>query len=130
MIESSLNSRLARLAKKDGVFYQRIETPGTGLGVPDLFVLVAGRAIWIELKVGKFQTKRGKSDLYTAKRFVPDWRPGQISWAVRYIRSGGSWRLIFAVGAEMFYSSHALLDYEIGRTAFPFPSFWDHGFTD
>jgi hypothetical protein len=55
--------------------FQRIETGGTGLGIPDLNYAGEGREGWIELK---------KSDAWAV-----DISPNQIGWAERRQRAGG-----------------------------------------
>jgi hypothetical protein len=57
--------------------YQRIETGGTGLGIPDVNIKVDGcEETWIELKV--------------VQGLRVELRPEQVVWHVRRARSGGS----------------------------------------
>ena len=55
---------------------QRIETGGTGRGVPDVNYCQQGREIWIELK----SIKGLKSEL----------SPFQVAWIYNRVRSGGN----------------------------------------
>lgn len=61
--------------------WQRIETGGTGLGIPDLNYCVIGKEGWIELK----HTTSWKVRV----------RPDQCAWAERRARAGG--RIFMAV---------------------------------
>lgn len=57
------------------VHWQRIETGGTGYGIPDLNGCIAGSEFWIESK---------RTDAWAVKI-----APEQIGWAERRIRAGG-----------------------------------------
>lgn len=61
--------------------WQRIETGGTGRGIPDLNGCLMGNEIWVELKA--------------ADGWKPHIRPEQIGWAERRARAGG--RVFLAV---------------------------------
>lgn len=83
-IDGKLNSLLRQhLPEVDWV---RIESGGTGLGIPDLNYCFNGREGWIELKgiVGGFKVGM---------------RPGQVAWIERRIRHGGK-VLIFVRKAD------------------------------
>lgn len=71
----SLSGRLA----KEHIMVTRIESHGTGNGIPDMFVCGRGLDTWLELKA---------DDKYsiTDKVIKVDWRPGQQAWALEYFR--------------------------------------------
>ena len=73
MIDGGLWSEIDRHVV--GPHWQRIETGGTGRGIPDLNGCLAGVEVWMELKTT------------TAWNVVV--RPEQVGWAERRGRSGG-----------------------------------------
>lgn len=58
-----------------GAHFQRVETGGTGLGIPDVNLCYDGSEIWVELKI------------ISGKR-VP-LRPEQIAWHYKRFAAGG-----------------------------------------
>lgn len=66
--------------KKAGMFVTRIESHGTGNGIPDLFVAGVGWDCWVELK------NMPDKSIYSKVLTVP-WRPGQIPWALQYFNT-------------------------------------------
>ena len=66
--------------KKAGMFVTRIESHGTGNGIPDLFVAGMGWNCWVELK------NMPDKSIYSKVLTVP-WRPGQIPWALQYFNT-------------------------------------------
>ena len=54
--------------------WQRIETGGTGRGIPDVFGAFEGECCWIELKI--------------AKGNRVDLRPEQIAWLIKFGQTG------------------------------------------
>lgn len=66
--------------KKAGMFVTRIESHGTGNGIPDLFVTGVGWDCWIELKNMPDKT------IYSKVLTVP-WRPGQVAWMFQYFNT-------------------------------------------
>ena len=66
--------------KKAGLFVTRIESHGTGNGIPDLFVAGTGWNCWIELK------NMSDKSIYSKVLTVP-WRPGQIPWTLQYFNT-------------------------------------------
>lgn len=66
--------------KKAGMFVTRIESHGTGNGIPDLFVAGMGWNYWVELK------NMPDKSIYSKVLTVP-WRPGQIPWALQYFNT-------------------------------------------
>ena len=69
-------SLLARL-KKSGFVVTRIESHGTGNGIPDMFVQGHGNDFWLELKYDK-QLKPDRLHIKV------QWRPGQVAWMYEY----------------------------------------------
>lgn len=116
MTESTLYRRLYR-HDKGLVFMQRIET-AMALGVPDLFVQVKpGAAVWIELKI----------ITRAALPVVPEWRPGQIGWAMLHRAAGGLWAIVFHYKDQIWFSPHVLREYH-DEDFFKFYSFRDPEF--
>lgn len=66
--------------KKAGLFVTRIESHGTGNGIPDLFVTGTGWDCWIELK------NMPDKSIYSKVLTVP-WRPGQVAWMFQYFNT-------------------------------------------
>jgi len=62
-------------------FWQRIETGGTGLGIPDSHYIYQRRAGWIEFKL--------------TSAYAVGLSPEQVGWIFRYSRAGG--RALIAV---------------------------------
>lgn len=62
----------------EGAECSRIETPATGVGIPDMFIQGAGDDLFIEAKLLKI----GINDLHDKVK-IP-WRPGQVAWASKY----------------------------------------------
>jgi hypothetical protein len=94
--ESVVRSSFLSSMEKMGFFTQAIESPGTGVGIPDAFINKGSRAAWIEFKaVPEQNTKKG---------IVPGWQDGQMGWALNYKESGGRWFLVIAVGKKIFYA--------------------------
>lgn len=71
------DGNLAKIFSKNlpHVFFQRIETWGTGQGVPDTYYCANGHAGWIEFKA----TKANKIEI----------SPHQIAWHERHFRHHG-----------------------------------------
>ena len=65
--------------KKQGADTMLVETAGTTVGCPDMFVQAAGEDWWIEFK--NIRTVKDSTKLQ-----VP-WRPGQQAWALNYRRA-------------------------------------------
>lgn len=60
-----------------GFVVNRIESEGTGVGTPDLFVQGHGFDVWIECK------NKPKASIYNKFWRIP-YRPGQLAWAGTY----------------------------------------------
>lgn len=71
----SLSDRLV----KEKLMVTRIESHGTGNGIPDMFVCGMGIDTWLELKN---DTKLSIKD----KQIKVAWRPGQIAWMYTYFQ--------------------------------------------
>lgn len=78
--EHDFSKTLCSKLKKAGMFVTRIESHGTGNGIPDLFVAGVGWDCWIELK------SMPDKSIYSKVLTVP-WRPGQIPWALQYFNT-------------------------------------------
>lgn len=63
------------------VFFQRIESGVTGIGIPDVFFRTRSTEGWIELK--------SISTLKVRKKVKMPFRVGQLSWIERYRKLGG-----------------------------------------
>tara|TARA_R110002020_G_scaffold421617_1_gene630787 strand:+ start:2807 stop:3190 length:384 start_codon:yes stop_codon:yes gene_type:complete len=72
MREYSLWQNIRRNLTKP--LWQRIETGGTGRGIPDVFGAFEGECCWIELKI--------------AKGNRVDLRPEQIAWLIKFGQTG------------------------------------------
>jgi len=68
-------SKLVKSHLPVGAHWQRIETGGTGTGIPDVNLCYEGKEIWIELKLVK------------GKRI--DLSPTQIAWHMKRTKAGG-----------------------------------------
>lgn len=86
MTEAEGRRWLAKELTGCDVKVQSIESGGTALGIPDLFVRTKRRDAWVELK-----------SVYVAPNAtsvkVP-WRPGQYSWMMNYVKLKGRGLLI------------------------------------
>tara|TARA_R110000803_G_scaffold51850_1_gene106924 strand:+ start:219 stop:623 length:405 start_codon:yes stop_codon:yes gene_type:complete len=58
-----------------GAHAQRVETGGTGLGIPDINICCGGREIWVELKIVSGKQVRLS--------------PEQVAWHFRRTNAGG-----------------------------------------
>ena len=72
MRENSLWQTFKRNLNKP--LWQRIETGGTGRGIPDVFGVLEGRCCWVELKVA-----RGNKVNLSAE---------QVGWLIKFGRTG------------------------------------------
>lgn len=75
--EQAFSKALCARLKKEGFMVQRMETHGTGVGVPDIYAVGHGFAVWLELKVHE------TNSIFMNKVKVP-WRPGQQAWHLDY----------------------------------------------
>ena len=77
MNEAEFARSLSGRLKKSGFVVTRIESHGTGNGIPDMFVQGHGDDFWLELKYDK--------NLKPDKLHVKvQWRPGQVAWMYEY----------------------------------------------
>lgn len=81
MSEAKLSRDVCSFLRKNGFFYQRIESASTGVGIPDLVIVVKGGCIFVELK--------DTSNYFTGSDIHVDWRVGQVSWAYNYFVHSG-----------------------------------------
>lgn len=83
--ETAFSQALLRSWKNRNLGYkiQRIESPTTGKGIPDLFVETQDYSYWIELK-------REKTLFFAARGLISiGWRSNQQTWMLeKYIASG------------------------------------------
>lgn len=75
--EQAFSKALCARLKKEGFMVQRMETHGTGVGVPDIYAIGHGFDVWLELKVHE------TNSIFMDKVKVP-WRPGQQAWHLAY----------------------------------------------
>ena len=74
-------SRVKPFLLKHSIEYERMETGGTALGIPDLYAYKNGGSLWIELKIC-----RVKNNI-----IAPNWQPGQIFKGRKFIRQKINW---------------------------------------
>ena len=75
--ESAFSAALCKLLTNKGIFHQRIESGLTGCGIPDLYIRLSSKEIWVELKNDKIISIK-------AKLWLINWRKGQQSWMLNY----------------------------------------------
>lgn len=85
--EAALSRSLSAKFKAAAFDVIRIESHGTGNGIPDMFVQGHGIDMWIELKNDKVQERPAQCDYKHASLLYVSWRPGQVAWALRYYHS-------------------------------------------
>jgi len=69
--------------------WQRIETGGTGRGIPDVFGIHQGVCCWIELKIA-----RGNKVKLT---------PEQVAWLIKFARMGARTFILVATNKQRMY---------------------------
>lgn len=79
MTEAEFSRKFIKKLNIAGYQVTRVESHGTSVGIPDMFVQGHGHDLWIELKV------LDKEWEYDKKYKIP-WRPGQQAWAAQYHR--------------------------------------------
>jgi hypothetical protein len=75
--ERAFSRAVTTVLGQHNIYYQRIESATTGVGIPDLYVIHKKNHIWIELKNMPF-------DKLSSTRWVIPWRKGQQAWAQKY----------------------------------------------
>lgn len=102
--EAAFSGVLCRTLRDYGCKVQRIESGGTGLGIPDAFVRTFHTDVWIEMKNLVFPVT------YSVR--VP-FRPGQYAWLKDYERMGGHSVLAIASqeGFFFFHNEHIHKEY-------------------
>jgi len=119
MTETEGRQWLKRKLYRFDIVLQPIESGGTGVGIPDLF-MQANKSLWIELKIGH----------YVAQGVRVVFRPGQLQWIQNHVRLGGEARMLMFTPHEEgkdfawwvfkgqdvkpFYFMHELADKGVG----------------
>jgi hypothetical protein len=96
MKETELSRKIIKLLQFSGIFVQRIESPMTGVGIPDLFFRTTQTDGWIEFKVIQHPIK-----LEQKKIKIP-FRPGQLNWIKNYVAMGGNAFLFISIDSSLF----------------------------
>ena len=78
--EKKFSDYLHRRLNAEGVYVHRLESHGTGNGLPDMFIMGHGKDYFLELKNNKKLTVRS----VLTSGIKVDWRPGQQAWAWTY----------------------------------------------
>jgi hypothetical protein len=87
MTEADGRKWLKHMIASNNLQFQPIESGGTGLGIPDVFVQSPAGHLWIELKIGFFVAQ--------GVRVV--FRPGQLTWLKTNVLLGGRVALMMFV---------------------------------
>jgi hypothetical protein len=92
MKESAIYKRLIEIPRKTGndLLIQKIESGGTGLGIPDIFIRTMNKDIWMECKQITWPKRSNEIKI--------PFQPGQLKWISNYIRLGGTAFLAVLVG--------------------------------
>jgi hypothetical protein len=79
-------------------FIQRIESASTSLGIPDSYFETDRIHGWAEVKACEYKDIPDK--------IRPDWRPGQMAWAMKYLsfKHRGKWILIIAINKGLYWT--------------------------
>ena len=80
--EADFSEVFVAFYRAHGYMVQRIESEGTGVGIPDTYAVKIGRHYWIEVK------NMPTTDTPTGSLKVA-WRPGQQAWAQAYRHFSG-----------------------------------------
>lgn len=96
MSESSLWTWLKPYCPKGK--YDRVESPDTSPGIPDVHYKLAGAEGWFELKEA-----RGKSPAIPFPSTEHGLRKTQIPWISDYVALGGICHIVAQVGSEVFF---------------------------
>lgn len=78
--EREFSNKLIQQAKNYGFDVTRIESHGTSVGIPDMFIQGFGKDWFVELKCDS------SVSIYD-ERVKVKWRPGQQAWALRYFNA-------------------------------------------
>lgn len=78
--ENKFSTYLYRRLNAEGMYVHRLESHGTGNGLPDMFIMGHGDDFFLELKNDKKITVAKAK----AEGIKVDWRPGQQAWAMTY----------------------------------------------
>jgi hypothetical protein len=90
MTETDGRQWLRRKLGRFNLQLQAIESGGTGIGIPDLYLRHSEGAMWIELKIGHY--------VGTGIRVL--FRPGQLPWLQTNVSLGGNVALLMFVPHE------------------------------
>lgn len=78
--EAAFSKYLYPRLNTEGLYVHRLESHGTGNGLPDMFVMGNGKDFFLELKNNKKLTVAKAM----SEGMKVDWRPGQQPWAYVY----------------------------------------------
>jgi hypothetical protein len=94
--ETRFGQKLKRIIDSSIVPYifQRIESGGTGLGIPDAYIRTPRISCWAEVKIGKFNPN--------TRHIKIKWEKGQMPWLKRHTICGGRSTLMLLVGKSLF----------------------------
>lgn len=90
MAESKFSAALVRMFNSSGCSATRIESHGTGNGIPDMYVLGFGSDFWLELKHDPMLRQN-------MEHIKVDWRPGQQAWMYTYYLQHNKKRLCLTI---------------------------------
>ena len=81
--EAMFSRAFCRGLTERNIFYQRIESGETGRGIPDVYIRLKQREVWVELK------NDYRISLHDPL-FQIKWRPGQQAWHLKYKKAAGT----------------------------------------
>lgn len=85
--ESAFSASICKALLAEGVFCQAIESGGTSVGIPDLYIRTRQTGTWMELK----------NLIYPIREYLEvPFRPGQFAWLTRHAKMGGRSALAIA----------------------------------
>jgi hypothetical protein len=79
--EAAFGKHLCECLVQKGYFVQRIETGGTGRGVPDVYIGAPKEQYWVEFK--------RIHAIFSPKTWEIPWRPGQQAWMYKHYKLTG-----------------------------------------
>ncbi len=88
-----IKTRLFKLGRN--IMFQKIESGGTSLGIPDVYYRTYKGGGWIEFKTGLWPKKLSTT-------IEPKYRPGQLKWLNHNSRLNGKSFLIIQFDEEIF----------------------------
>lgn len=90
MTESEGRQWLKRKLLRFDLQFQAIESGGTGVGIPDVYIRHNRGSLWLELKIGHYVSH--------AVRVI--FRPGQLAWIQKNTHLGGRTAMMMFVPHE------------------------------